>query len=1182
MASSDHPETPPASADTPATTSIQTSAPTPDAPAIPLPPPPKPSMPSVENFTRLCGRLDGSLVVLVLVFAFLVASFPVTNPDFFGQLATGRLLAHGDYHFGVDPFTYSSDGTYWVNHSWLFALMVYALYQIPVIGGAAVVVCKALLVTVLAAILLRSSRRAGQSLWIPAACTALAILAISTRFYLQPFYLSFLFLALTLWLLTAVRYPLSAVRKQAADSGQRIADSGQRLWWLLPPLFALWVNCDQWFFLGPLVVALYLIGGLLQQWFPLSEEKPEEMRPRELIRLALVLIVGLAACLLNPHHLHAFTLPAVFGLSPAHNEIQHDAQFRGLFLSPLRKGYYEPYLGLSVAGLAYLPLLLLGLISFVCLFGRATWQRLLIWLAFALLSLYSARAIPLFAVMAGPITALNWLDYAAHRLGRAPRLTPGWRRWSLGGRVLTILLAVALLVATVPGWLQSQPYQTHRVGWRVVVDPSLQEAALQIKNWREQNRLPADVHWFNMHNEVANYLVWFAPGERAFIDQRLTQFPKAAREYQAIRASLERMVPDENAAREGSEAAALAIGKKDWQSILRDQGVQFWIMDHANSQKADLIAQTVLFGNPDEWKLCYLEGRIAIFAWKDARKKDAPDPASGLELDLKRLAFGPQAKQAPPRGPEVPAPRNEWWYEGWDAWWQPNPPPSLDKSTATLQEVRFLVMQPRFLHQNAQAWQTAVATSAIGVSLPFGPIPNSLLAFSWSCTYDDLFPTGALQPRRQALPREGEALKARAIHVNAQDAGPPESLYLGIRAARRALRTNPKDPQTYLLLGHAYARLDERTQERFLKRFFPGMAEIRRTQMVAAYQNCLRFNPRPMNAVEAHEALFKTFRQLGYLDVAANHLRGELKSLKEMGPLPGQPPAKHAQALDGLSKQLTSLDDQVKRKLDNYEVTSANKPVMEKVQMALDRGLAEKALSVLNEAPDLGSLGGLKELTTAERMMALMLDLGQLDTARDQLLPKPDMVGQPVSPQHLSFHVRLAAARGDYEEADRHLADGLNHAWEPPLGQQLARDPRREIAETVGRVLLASQRLEMLRVTGMPRLPTLGQPPSDFWVRRWRLQAIETGIAVEGQRAGEYLKRGWLALEAGRCVEARRHFQTVLELVIPQERWIPEVQRLDAIVDLREIQGLQQLNLGQNLARNWAQHYLKWLDAYQR
>ena len=197
MTSSDQPQTPPASADAPAT-GIQTS---PETPAIPLPPLPNPPAMSVEQFARICGGLDAVLVALVLAFAFLVASSPVTNADFFRQIATGRLLLQGDYHFGVDPFTYTSEGESWVNHSWLFALLVYGLYQIPMIGGVAVVVGKALLVAALAEIMLRVGRRAGQSLWIPAACTALAVLTLSPRLFLQSVCLSFLFLGLTLWLL---------------------------------------------------------------------------------------------------------------------------------------------------------------------------------------------------------------------------------------------------------------------------------------------------------------------------------------------------------------------------------------------------------------------------------------------------------------------------------------------------------------------------------------------------------------------------------------------------------------------------------------------------------------------------------------------------------------------------------------------------------------------------------------------------------------------------------------------------------------------------------------------------------------------------------------------------------------------------------------------------------------------
>src|SRR5205807_1548788 len=77
--------------------------------------------------------------------------------------------------------------------------------------------------------------------------TLLALLAVSTRYFLQPTMVSYLFLGLTLYLLTR-------------DEGKTNAAGAPRHLWLLPPLFALWVNLDAWFFLGPLCVGLYLLG----------------------------------------------------------------------------------------------------------------------------------------------------------------------------------------------------------------------------------------------------------------------------------------------------------------------------------------------------------------------------------------------------------------------------------------------------------------------------------------------------------------------------------------------------------------------------------------------------------------------------------------------------------------------------------------------------------------------------------------------------------------------------------------------------------------------------------------------------------------------------------------------------------------------------------------------------------
>ena len=1181
MAPSDQPEQNLPGAGAPATTGIQT-------PPTPLPLPPSPAREgnkrgpelSLEEFTRTRGYLDAVLIALALVFAFLTASFPAANGDFFRHLATGRLIAQGQYHFGVDPFTFSAGGDYWVNHAWLFAVLVYGLYQLPGIGGAAVIVFKAVCVTALAEVMLRTGRRAGQSLWIPAVCTVLALLAASMRFYMRSDFLSFLFLAVTLWLLAATR-----------------RESGKRLWWLLPPLFVLWVNCDQWFFLGPLTVALFLAGEVLQFWFVLDEEGTDEGRRRELVTLGLVLAASLVACLVNPHHIHAFTLPPEFGTLAAGELAQGDRQqFGALFVSPLRQMYYQPGLGLNVAGLAYWPLLVAGLASFVCMFGRTTWWRLLIWLPFALLSLYSARTIPFFAVVAGPIAALNWLDFASGRAGALSRLTRGGRAWGLGGRTLTAVLLLALLIARVPGWLQAQPYEGFRVGWRVIPDPSMEQAALRIAAWREQGLLPAEAHWFNIRPEITNYLAWYAPGERAFIDHRLTQFPEAATEYLQFRNALEQEMADEVAAEEGSgEAISL---RKDWRRTLRKHGVRFWILDNSsNLDRPEQVALHYLFRDPDEWPLCYLQGRVAIFAWKDKQAKDKADPLRVPRLDFERLAFGPDAEPAPREGAKAEPP-SSWWQFAWDAWWKPAPPSSsLDKETALLQEVRFELLTQRYLHDNSRTWQAVVSVSGIGMALPNGPVPNSLLALSWSTTYHDLFPPGAMRPSREPLPRERAAVQARGLFVRTQDAGPVDSLFLGLRAARRALQSNPEDAQTYLMLAQLYSHLDGDTEERTLRLAESELAKIRRTQIVAALQDCLRFQPAQRSAVNAHVTLAAIFNQLGYLDAAEHHLREYLTLLKQLGPTPGEKPADFAQGIERITKELGELEGEVQRRLNDYHVNTAAKPSLEKVRVALDRGLVETAVTTLkDEAPR--EVKGANDLAIISELARRLLDLGRLDEARELLLPDAEEFGdKQVPPYYLNHYVRLAAAQGDYALADRFLTDALNHARRDPQGQPENVAAALQIAGGIGRVLLAEAQhaagapnaLGAPRVPWVPnrpqdffQSPLLGQSPCEYWVRRWRMEALEANLSIQQQRDELHLLRGWLALEAGHNDQARRSFRTVAESVVPASRWIPEINRLDAFLDQREMPALQQINIRQNVARSLAQRYLKWLNEYGR
>src|SRR5262249_51824248 len=116
---------------------------------------------------------------------------------------------------------------------------------------------------------------------------------------------------------------------------------------------------------------------------------------------------SLAVCLLNPHHVHVFALPPE--LSPALAAgLSDDVRFQKLFAPAWRLGLRAwPAAAVNLAEWAYVALLALGLVALVLNRRHLSGWRLLVWAAFALLSVWRVRAAPFFAVVAGPVTALE-------------------------------------------------------------------------------------------------------------------------------------------------------------------------------------------------------------------------------------------------------------------------------------------------------------------------------------------------------------------------------------------------------------------------------------------------------------------------------------------------------------------------------------------------------------------------------------------------------------------------------------------------------------------------------------------------------------------------------------------------------------------------------------------------------
>jgi tetratricopeptide (TPR) repeat protein len=990
-------------------TAVQTAPPESSIPLPPLPAGPR-ERTTPEQLARETGRLDRVLTVLVLGLAVVVSAAAIRNSDFWMHLATGRLLAHGEYTLGVDPYSYMSGGNYWVNASWLFDLVVYGLTQLgggpeAAAGGAVLAIFKALLILAITWLMLQI-RRPGQSLWAPAACTALALVAMSPRLILQPTLVSVLFVVLTLFILQRPRFVSAGARR----SGQR---SPLTIYWLLPPLFLLWVNLDAWFILGPALVALYLLGQAIQQFLmPIrtGEDAPE---PRQLPTLLLVLGVGVVACLINPHHYHAFTLPSDISLQTPRDLLSTDTYLYQLFLWVFDDRFVDSGEMWYIDTWANFTLLLAGVVSFLlCFLADFRWWRLLVWLGFATLAIFQLRYVPMFAVVAAPITALNLQDFATLRFGRVHRVERGWLAWSLGGRIASLLLVLVAGLLAWPGWLhglpqgdapQAEDFRSTRASWGLYVDASMRQTAQQLRTWHLDGQINQDDHGFNYTPDVVNYCAWFCaddagrPLEQGFYDYRFSLFPEAAADnYVDIRHSLQNEV-----------APSTKAGTKsvNWEAIFRKNKIGHFVLTRngGNALKVGLV----LTQKWQEWVLVYTDGQTSIFRWNDPRKRANPDAGLPRRFDPNPLAFGPEATRAPESGP-TKAPER---LEKWELFLYGTPPRPLDGDAARRYVLYFqesprfgqipLWVPPYMLTAEWLAWAGTISEIGLTPSTSTGTYPATVLT--------------ATQPvRTQGLAQMDFMLRGR-------DAGPPGALLLAVRAARRAIAESPEDFNGYFALAQAYEALWLKQEETWTTRPYNPRApyprqKMRQIQIITAWEYSLRLRP---NEFVPHYQLFDHYQQMGYMDLALEHLGKAVEILETIGLSPDVDREAYRTQLEALRKTHKALDEEVNKQRNRFVLESADKALGVKVQMAMGRGLAKRALDLLQEDTE----GAQIDIKEANQELELLLTTGRPHDVR-QLLEDSDLRPRMGLNYDLVTLFRAAAA-GDYLAAATTLEETI-------------------------------------------------------------------------------------------------------------------------------------------------------------
>jgi tetratricopeptide (TPR) repeat protein len=1000
-----------------------------------LPPPPvaQRTSPPQQGPTNLAPEPSGSRLprlayVYIMAFASLLASFPARNSDLWMHMAAGRRLAQAPSFAAALTL---GDAT--ASRGWLYDLLCYQIYE--AIGGGGLVFVKALLAVGLALVLLDLSRsRAGW--WLAAICTVLALLAMSTRLLVQPATVSCLFLALTLWLLER---------------------SGRE--WLLPPwsllpLFVLWVNLDSWFLLGLGAVALVGIGRIL--------DEPSQAL-RKTLNLAVWLILLAAACLVNPAHVHAF---AVLGDAAALGNSLGAAASTAQVSSPFEKSYFAT-VGLTPAGLAYFPLLGLGLFSFVLALPRWHWQRLLPWLGPAVLSIVQVRTIPFFAVVAAPVLAWNLHEFFARHSESERQQGLYWGQALLVLRTLTVLLGAVFFVCAWPGWLQAPPFEPRR--WAVEPAPALEQGAGVTRRWHEEGKLTPDDRALHLSPATASAFAWFCPEDQGVLDEELTGI----------------LFGDS-----GTVAS--------WDLRARQAGITHIVVYEPERDRLLRVLDRLL-SDPTQWPLLYLEGDLAVFGWRDPSKPQEADRFRGWELDVDRLAFHPaKDRQAPAKaadnGPEL----RPWW----DAFWKPAPPRLIDRDEATLHLLHAEALRRSAPLRHLASWEAAEAAGLIGSAASWTP-PGCLAdAHTRLVLYRPPLPQPG-STERQFAPLVYLALKWQQLYTLQRDDTPPALLYLAVRDARRALAVNPQDAQAYLVLGESYLGLLHSTRERVWGERMRDLLQLRQLQASAALNQAVALKP---SLTQAQLALSGLYREMGCLDLALTHLRTYCTLVREAGPPPGSDPQQFREQRAVYEEELSRLATVVEDRESQYAAEAGHYRVLDRATLATDKGLVGKARDLLLET-DVSAFG----------FQGIALELGLLlKTGRPQdVLAWTDATHEAAlgSATYHRLRASALAASGDYAAA-------LDEFAELDRGDPVL-DPR--FRQSI--VLMGGQAVLAPIHAGTRTVPTL------VWQGFLQFQLASGAARLASsmrQRADQFVIRGLLALEQGNVDEAQDFFRLAL------------------------------------------------------
>jgi len=326
--------------------------------------------------------LQYAAIVSFIVIVIFLGLFRIVNFDFGWHLKAGEYIFTNRSIPTRDIFSYTAEGNKWVDSHWLFQLVLFGWYALG--GTTGVILFRILVVTLTFLIILFTTYR-EEYLPVSIAVCLFALFISFQRLLVRPELFTFLFLAVFLY-------------------GMEHFSEHPRLFLVIIPLCqALWANMHGLYILGVVLVFLYLLGDVIQAALAghTSLVDPIPVTGTEWKQRGLLLGLTCGALLANANGREGILYPLKIFRELTTKQTVFSR------ITELISPFAMKHARFPDPSIIYKIFLVVSVLAILCRLRHVRLAHLLPYGAFLYLSTLAVRNMPLFAIVAAPITIHN-------------------------------------------------------------------------------------------------------------------------------------------------------------------------------------------------------------------------------------------------------------------------------------------------------------------------------------------------------------------------------------------------------------------------------------------------------------------------------------------------------------------------------------------------------------------------------------------------------------------------------------------------------------------------------------------------------------------------------------------------------------------------------------------------------